>query len=169
VITLKCTRNLLELVGGVTIESPPASTSVLGDWYANIVPTAAGELVAFANEKTLLSVALSVEMLDSLVPSFVARVYNLLRIIKVPEKVALQECTEMEDVEFSKTSSRSIVGSLGQISFHYQLIAERDVDHKPLSISHEELILSRMLHKPLDYEYPADIAKKLLSERYGDW
>ena len=62
-ITLRCTRKLLKLVGGVTVEDPPAPTSVLGNWYANVIPTVAGELIVFANERTLLSVALPIELL----------------------------------------------------------------------------------------------------------
>ena len=168
-ITLRCTRKLLKLVGGVTVEHPPVPTSVLGDWYANVIPTVAGDLVVFANEKTLLSVAFPVEVLDSLKPLFVARVYNLLRMIEVPEEVASQECDEMKEIEFAKTASRSVLGSLGEIALHYQLIAERDMGRKALSLSDEELVLSRTLHKPLDYKYPADIAWELLFERYGDW
>ena len=171
-ITLRCTRKLLKLVGGVTVEEPPAPTSALGNWYANVIPTAAGGLIVFANERTLLSVALPIEILDeiwgALAPHFVTRVYNLLRLIGIPERVAAREIAEMQEVEFAKTASRSILGSLNEISLHYQLAAERDMG-RPLNLSEEEFILSRDLHTPLDYKYPSDIAKELLAERYGDW
>jgi hypothetical protein len=165
-ITLKCTRKLLKLLGGVTTEEPPAPTSALGDWYANVIPTAAGDLVVFANARTLLSVALPVEMIDGLVPAFVARVYNLLMLIGVGEEIAARETAEMQQVEFAKTASRSVLGSMNEISLHYQLIAERDTVNGPLRLSEVELQLSRTLHKPLDYVYPVEIARRLLAEHY---
>jgi hypothetical protein len=65
-ITLKCTRKLLKLLNVVPTEEPPSPTSALSDWYANVISTAAGELVVFVNERTLLSVALPTEMVDTL-------------------------------------------------------------------------------------------------------
>jgi hypothetical protein len=166
-ITFKCTRKLLKLLGGVTTEEPLSPTSALGDWYANVIPTAAGELIVFANERTLLSVALPIEMIDILVLAFVARVYNLLVTIDVAEKIAWRECAELRQVEFAKTTSRSILGSLNQISYHYQLIAEHNATSGPPGLSEAELQLSQTLHKPLDYAYPAEVARRLLAKHYG--
>jgi hypothetical protein len=166
-VTVKCTRKLLKLLGGVTTEEPTSSTSALGDWYANAIPTAAGELIVFANERTLLSVALPIEMIDTLVSAFAARVYNLLVQINVAEKTALRENAELRQVEFAKTTSRSILGSLNEISYHYQLIAERNTASGPLRLSEVELQLSQTLHKPLDYVYPAEVARRLLARHYG--
>lgn len=172
-ITLRCTRKLLKLLGGVTTEDPPAPTSALGNWYANVIPTVAGELIVFANERTLLSVALPIRILNeswgTLAPHFVKRVYNLLRMIGVPAHIAAREIDEMKEIEFAKTASRSILGSLNEISLHYQMAAKRDIGRRPLNLSEEEFNLSQDLHTPLDYEYPSDIAKELLAERYGNW
>jgi hypothetical protein len=167
-ITLKCTRKLLRLLGGVTTKDPPPPTNALGDWYANVIPTAAGKLILFANERTLLSVALPIEMIDRLVPAFAARVYNLLMLIGVAEEIALRETAELRQVEFAKTTSRSVLGSMNEISLHYQLIAERDAVHEPLRLSEVELQLSRALHKPLAYVYPVEIVRKLLAEHYTE-
>jgi hypothetical protein len=166
-ITLRCTRKLLKLLGGFTTEEHLAPTSSLGDWYANIIPTAAGELIVFVNEQTLLSVALPIEMIDALVPAFSARVYNLLRLLKIPENIALCEQAELSSVEFAKTASRSVLGSLNEISYHYQLIAEHQAGDKALRLSEVELQLSQTLHKPLDYVYPVQVARRLLVKHYG--
>ena len=166
-VTLKCTRKLLKLLGGVTTEEPPAPTGALGDWYANVIPTAAGELIVFANERTLLSVALPTEMIGTLASAFAARVFNLLMLIDVTEKIASRETAELQQMEFAKTTSRSILGSLSEISYHYQLIAERNKASEPLRLSEVELQLSQTLHKPLDYVYPAEVARRLLAEHYG--
>lgn len=166
-ITLKCTRKLLDLLGGVTIEEAPPPTSALGDWYATVTATVGGELIVFANERTLLSVALPMAMVNALVPAFAARVYNLLVTIGVPEDMARRGSDELREIEFAKTSSRSVLGSLNQIVLHYQLKAERSLGSSPPVVSEAEVALSRTLHGPLDYVYPAEIAKQLLAKRYG--
>jgi hypothetical protein len=106
-------------------------------------------------------------MVDTLVLAFAARVYNLLMMIDVAEKIALRESTELHQVEFAKTTSRSVLGSLNEISYHYQLIAERNMMSDSLRLSEVEVQLSQTLHKPLDYVRPAEVARELLNEHYG--
>lgn len=106
-------------------------------------------------------------MVDALVPAFAARVYNLLVTIGVSEDMARRESEELREVEFAKTSSRSVLGSLNQIVLHYQLKAEGSLGSGPPVLSEAEVALSKTLHGPLDYVHPADIAKDLLAKRYG--
>jgi len=163
-IALRCTRKLLQLLDADPVDCVPESTAALGNWYANVVPTVAGELVILANERTLLSVAEPVQMLDRLLNELPAKVYNLLRMISVPTEIALQECAELETAMLARTESRSVLGSLNEIALHYQLVAERDSGRNPLSLSAMERQLSRHLHGPLDYVPPADIARRILEE-----
>jgi hypothetical protein len=166
-IALRCTRKLLQLLGGDPVDCAPEATAALGNWYGKLVPTVAGELVVLANERTLLSVAVPVQMVDRLSTEFPARAYNLLRMIGVPTEFALQECAELETAMLARTKSRSVLGSLNEIALHYQLIAERDSGRNSLSLSAVERQLSRYLHGPLDYVHPADIARRILEEWYG--
>ena len=166
-ITLRCTRKLLRLLDGNPVDCALEATAALGNWYGNLVPTVAGELVVLANERTLLSVAVPVQMVDRVFIEFPERVYNLLRMIGVPTQIALQECAELETVMLARTESRSVLGSLNEIALHYQLVAERDSGRNSLSLSAVERQLSGHLHGPLNYVHPADIARELLRERYG--
>ena len=168
-ITLRCTRKLLRLVDRVPTEDPPAPTSALGDWYANVVSTVAGDLIVFANEQTLLSIALPVEMADVLITGFVARYFNLLMTMGIPEDIALLEHDEAQQVTFAKTASRQVLGSLTEIAHYYRLKAKRSLGHGAPSLSETELFLTRFVHRPLDGEYPADVSKRLLAEHYGHW
>ena len=166
-IALRCTRKLLQLLGGDPVDCVPEATTALGNWYGNVVPTVAGELVVLANERTLLSVAVPVQMVDRLLTEFPARAYNLLRMIGVPTEFAQQECAELETVMLARTESRRVLGSLNEIALHYQMIAERDGGRRALSLSAVERQLARFLHSPLNYVHPADIARELLKKRYG--
>lgn len=166
-ITLRCTRKLLALLDAAPADCVPETTAALGDWYANVVETVAGDLVVFANEKTLLSVAIPVRISSLLAVEFPKRVYNLLRMIGVPIRIASAECAELESVVLARTANRSVLGSLKEIPLHYQMIAERDAGLGTLSLSNEERVLSRYMHKPLGYERPAEIALRILRNRYG--
>lgn len=134
-IALRCTRKLLQLLDGGPVDCVSEATAVLGNWYGNVVPTVAGELVVLANERTLLSVAVPAQMVDRLFTEFPARVYNLLRMIGVPTDIAMRECSELDTVMLARTESRSVLGSLNEIALHYQLIAERDSGRRTLSLS----------------------------------
>ena len=123
--------------------------------------------LSFWNERSLLSVAIPVQMVDRLLTEFPTRVYNLLRMIGVSTDVALRECAELETVVLARTKSRSVLGSLNEIALHYQLVAERDTGRGTLSLSAVERQLSRYLHGPLNYVHPADVAAQILTERYG--
>jgi len=166
-IVVRCTRKLLQLLDGAPADCVPDTSAALGDWYANVVETVAGDIIVFANERSLLSVAIPVQMVDRLFTEFPGRVYNLLRMIGVSTDVALRECAELETVVLARTKSRSVLGSLNEIALHYQLIAERDSGRGTLSLSAVERQLSRYLHGPLNYVHPADIAKQILTERYN--
>lgn len=132
-----------------------------------MAPTVAGELVIFVNERTLLSVAIPVQLADRLFTEFPERVHNLLRTIGVSIDVALRECTELETVVLARTENRSVVGSLNEIALHYQLIAQRDSGRRKLSLSAVDRQPSRYLHGPLNYVHPADIAAEILTKQYG--
>ena len=164
-VTIRCTRKLLTLVDGAIVEEPPAPSNVLGDWYANLIPTAAGNLIIFASEKTLLSVAIPAEQVAQLISLFVARVYNLLRMLEIPEPVVEREMRWYQEISIAKTSSRSVLGSLNEIALYYQTIPERDSGQTHLSLSEAELELSQLLHSPLKYRYPVEVARGLLLGR----
>ena len=97
--------------------------------------TVAGDIIDFANERSLLSVAILVQMVDRWFTEFPARVYNLLRMIGVPTDIALQECAELETVVLARTKSRGVLGSLNEIAPHYQPVAKCDSVRGTLSLS----------------------------------
>lgn len=168
-MTMRCTRKLLDLLGREPSEDPPASTTALGDWYANVVPTPAGDLIIFVNERSLLSVALPAEAKDTLIPSFVTRVYNLLLNLRVSIEVARLERDQLRPVTYAKTASRSVLGSMNDIALGYQVEAASALEAgRTPRVSEAELKMSRRFHSPLDHRLPVKVAKSILAEHYGD-
>ena len=137
----------------------------MSDWYANLVPTVSGDLIVFVNEKSLLTVAMPISESNNLLPLFRFRVSNLLKMIGVKSEEIENEMSHFNQVQFGKTVSRRILGSMNDISWQYQTIAEEAKNKTDLSLSKAELNLSQMPCKPIDYRFPSEIAKELLSSK----
>ena len=123
-VTLRCTRKLYKFLEIEPVETPEPPTGALGDWYANLVPTYAGDLIIFVNELSLITVAIPVWESDRLVPLFRIRVENLLLMIGVPQKAIDRELKHYDSVQFSRTASRSVLGSMNDSAWNYQRISE---------------------------------------------
>lgn len=159
--TLRCTKILLSKMGATPIPDTREPTTVLGDWYANVIPTSRGEIVICTNERTLLTVILP--LIDGQHPlsMFTLRVYNLLRLIGVSEARADAEMREMESVEIRKTLSRRVLGSMNEIAWTLQLMAE-DAQSGALTASEGELQIAKMIFTYTKYVPPAELVRELL-------
>jgi hypothetical protein len=143
---------------------PARTTGLLGDWYSNVIGTAAGDLIIFVNERTLLTVAVPASETPMLLPLFRERVFNLLMLLEFPEQVAIRETSELNEITLTKTTSRRVLGSVNELARQYQGVAEDRIGEGPISLSDVELGFSKMLHGPLDFKYPVEVAKALLLE-----
>jgi hypothetical protein len=161
-VTLRLTRKLQKLLDIDLTKQLEPTTSKLGDWYANIVPTYSGDLIVFVDEKTLLSVAIPIWESEHLLSMFRLRVGNLLGMIGIQPKAIENELRGYDQFQFGKTRSRSVLGSLNDIAFQYQVIAEMAENKADLSLSKAELQMSQMPCKPIDYRGPSDVVKELI-------
>jgi hypothetical protein len=151
----------------IPLEEPEPPTGALGDWYANLIPTYAGDLIMFVNERSLLTVAVPVRDIENLIPLFRVRVENLLLMIGVEQEVIDREISHLEPVQFARTASRSLLGSMNDIAWNYQFISEEAEYVAHLSLSDAELKLSLMPSGVLDYRLPAEVAIELLAGAGG--
>jgi hypothetical protein len=102
-----------------------------------------------------------------ILPQLRLRVENLLKRFNVPNHLVIAELRNMENVQITKTSSRSVLGSMNDIAFNIQIMVEYDETGTIQNLGELELKLSSMPHKPLDYGFPIDIALKLLKDAYS--
>src|SRR5882672_4044257 len=58
VITFRCTKRVVERFRLEPVEEAPASTGILGDWYANLLNVGSQRFVLCVSERTLLPVIL---------------------------------------------------------------------------------------------------------------
>ena len=163
-LTFRCTRNLLKYLDVDPTDEPSPSTGKLGDWYANLVFTYAGDLIVFVNDESLITVAVPTILANDLVPTFRSRVYNLLFMLDISMRDIDKEISHYQEVRFAKTASRNVLGSMNDIAWHYQYIAARRDDSGTLSLSDAEYQLSNM-PSIARQSFPADVARKLLEPK----
>ena len=164
-ITLRCTKKLQKFLKVVPTDILESTTATLGDWYANLVPTVSGDLVMFVNERSLLTVAFPIWESGNMARLFRLRVANLLGMIGINPTTIAMEISHLDQVQFGNTLSRKILGSMNDFAWQYQSIAEEAATKTDLSLSKAELDLSRMPCKLLDYRFPSEIARELLSTK----
>jgi hypothetical protein len=165
--TLRCTQKLLKRLGSpVTGELAP-STTILGDWYANVtsLPFRGKFFIMFMNEPTRLVVLVQGRGGQQTIPTFRQRTAQLLAHLGwAPHSIA-REIQAMEEVQLAKTASRSILGSMNDVKRHLEIIAERAGSAEAVDWEGQEILMTTWLHGPLDYEHPADLARALLEKR----
>ena len=165
---LRCTRKLLQRIKDEPLEGSVPTTTALGDWYANVIPMPFGELLLFVNERSLLTVAIPGEDVKFILSQLRQRVDNLLKQFNVPNRLVIAEIRNMGNVLITKTASRSVLGSMNDIAFNYQVMVQYDETDRIQNLGKLELKLSSMPYKPLDFGFPIDIALKLLEEKHGN-
>ncbi len=109
--TLRCTKKLLARLGSTPAINEVQPTTRLGDWHANLLFRPSGQVVLFANERTLLPVLVPAAPASSLLNRFPAAAAYLLLRLGVPAAVVEAERSEMAEVRIRKTASRQVLGS----------------------------------------------------------
>ena len=167
-ITLRCTKKLRDFLGVKLTEPLQPTTATLGDWYANLIPTYAGDLILIVNAKTLLAVAIPVWEAERLEEWLRMRVFNLLCMIDISPYMAADELKHYEEVQYAKTASRSVLASMNDFTYSIQYRADPELGEVNHSLSALELALSETPCGPLKYAYPRERAKELLEGGRND-
>jgi hypothetical protein len=118
VVALRCTQRLLKRLKvkpGAT--EGHVATNRLGDWYANLVYTPAGQFVVLVSEKTFLPVVVSAKDGATLWPRFLVALRQTLQGLRIPENDIAAELAAMEPMSVAKTASRQVVGVLNEFCF----------------------------------------------------
>jgi len=157
-VTLRCTQKLLRRLGvPPAIETSPPTT-VLGDWYANLLHTRPQQLVLCMNERTLLAVLVPARESKSLGVRFREAVVTHLSRLGVPPAAVEAEARAMSDLAFGPTASRKILGCLREAAFG--LSVELGLGRLS-SIAELEVRLSENIYSTTGYRRPRELALEL--------
>lgn len=159
-ITLRCTRKLLDRVGVSAKVGTTPPTTVLGDWYANLVYARPQQLVLCINERSLLVVVLPARDFKNVAPRFRAQVASLLMRIGVPAQAIATEEKAMSEFAFGPTVNRKVLGCLNEAAFALSYELENP---RVSSIAGLEDHFCEDIYSPTGYQRPRELALELFA------
>jgi hypothetical protein len=157
-VTLRCTQKLLRRLGVPAKIETLQPTTVLGDWYTNLVYSRPHQLVLCLNERSLLTVLVSAREGKSLDVRFREAAVALLGRLSIPTASVEAEAQAMSEVRFGPTSNRRVLGCLNEAAFALSYKLSED---PPPSLPEVEGWLSKHLYSLTDRRYPREIALEL--------
>ena len=150
---VRCTKKLLARGASTALTREVSPTTVLGDWYANIVFAKPVHVVVCISERTLLTVLVTAKDIKSLPARLAKATSEVLQAIGVPQADIDAEALEMKEGYLAKTSDRRVLGSLNDFVFHFQ----HGVGSYPEQSLHERALrMARMPCAVLQFAYPSE-------------
>lgn len=114
---IHCTKRLLECIQPATFSaSATLGETLLGNWYATALLWKP-QLALLVNEKTLLPVLMPLTPAADLAMRFPKHLANVLAAHGIPRQFIDHELAQMNEVQYAKTSNRSVIGIMNQFSF----------------------------------------------------
>jgi|GEM_PF-647892 len=163
-LLLCCTKKLRDYWRIKVDREDVSSTTVLGDWYANIVETHKGAVILCVNEYTRMSIVCQLSQNPAaFLAEFSIRMAILLKSMDIPDERIAQELKEMQEVVFRKTNSRSTLGTMNDFAYHIDGYIEDDYVYAPVSFDQISGMLCDTPIGPKEYFFPTD----RVYERFG--
>jgi hypothetical protein len=163
---IRCTKKLQKEMGlkpsDLCAEEP--RFSYLGPWHANLIHIDRRKCLLFANDRTLLNFIVtdvsraSIRELDKLFTSYLS---CILADEGLGEADRARILAEYDEIGFANTSSKSVLGSMNDLAFHYKhSIQEAGGVHSPAV---PEIIrrLNRMPMGALKYVFPIEALRAM--------
>jgi uncharacterized protein DUF6933 len=160
VLTIRCTRKLLERLRVEAPREPTRPTNRLGDWYANLVSTKRGTLAMCVSERSLLpALVAATRDSGSFILAFQEAVRSVLRGIGAAPELVESEAREMKQIAIATTASRRVLGSLNDLAWLARLTI---ADHPLIDLGALAVELAEPPCSPLNYETPRSLSLALL-------
>ena len=161
---IRATRKALRRLGGSVVPEAGPPTTALGDWYVNVVHVGQTQFVLCTSDRSLLSVVLPARRLKSELHSRLREgVAELLTDLGIPGECIARELHEMSPPVISRTSSRSVLGSMNDFAYLLEVAVRTQPN---ISLRALSLELSGTPCQPLAAQYqtafPDHVARRLL-------
>lgn len=115
-LAVRCTKKLLDRVKPPIILPSGASEVALGNWYATALFWKP-QLALFVHEETLLPVLVPLAPASTLVKRFPASLAKMLSALGIDAGFIATQIAAMDEVQYAKTSNRSVLGIMNQFSY----------------------------------------------------
>lgn len=144
---VKATRKLLDRLGEGEIRDGE-STTLLGEWYATILPWRPRQLGLLISDRALLPVVMPLAPAATLLTRFPEHLADVLTALHVPTGIIENELAEMRTATVTTTTNRSRVGSLNEFAHLAQAHRQHHPDQHPDTLD-LSLWLARVPCSPL--------------------
>lgn len=171
--TLRCTRKLLKRLGARPSSEAITPTTVLGDWYANLLHMRPRQLVLAMNERSLLCVLVPAAPMDRLSQRLRDAVADLLLEVGVPSSLVATELQAMEPMTIGATASRAVLGCMNDAVVQIETYPAGDAGQ--VKLRDLTLYLADNIYSLTDYMPPGLKALELFGvtseprRRHGSW
>lgn len=135
VLIVRATKKLRERLGSASPGDDEPSTTLLGDWYATILPWRPRQLVLLVNEQTLLPVLMPLAPAASVSSRIGPEIAASLAAHQAPVTFVDGELSQMRDCRFAPTANRSVVGIMTDFSFLADVYRRSDPDLNLLELA----------------------------------
>jgi hypothetical protein len=115
--SVRCTKKLLDRMSADPAPDPPAPSTILGDWYANLLRVGKQQFILCVSEKTLLPVllpAVDARLLPRRLPE---AVFDVLKALGIQWSAIDREMREMVDAVVGRTANRRVLGMMTDFAF----------------------------------------------------
>lgn len=156
-VVFRCTRKLLRHLDNEDARGPPASTTRLGAWGANVVGVRRQHVVLAVSAVTLLPVLVPAAPYKTMVARFAEGAGQVLRALKIDEAQVRAEENAMRDYVVATTNDRRVLGSLND----FVNMLEAYLDDR--SLTEVALHLAEAPCSPLGMKSPREATLALFS------
>jgi hypothetical protein len=164
---LHCTRKLLKELDVPLVEPDkiPQPTEGLGNWYANLLRIDRRKCLLFTNEKTLYTFLIPKVLkanLKNIEEEFLINLSYNLQYEGFGLEMINRVIQEYQEIGFSKTYSRQVLGSMNELAFEYDYFIRREWGIEKARIFEINKEINRTPMGALKYRYPIEALKNLL-------
>ena len=146
----------------IDISEYEPSESYLGSWHANLIYIDGKKCLLFVNDRTLINFIvpdISREQIRGLSNIFKATLECVLSTEGVPEKAKTKIMSEYESIQYANTNSKSVLGSMNDLSFHYKHHIQSEGGVHSYAVPSIIKKLNRMPMGALEYVFPIKALK----------
>ena len=165
---IHCTKKLLKELDVPLVEPDkiPVPTEGIGNWYANLLRIERRKCLLFTNEKTLYTFLIPKILkanLKNMEEEFLINLSYNLQNEGFGLDVINRVMQEYGEIGFAKTSSKSVLGSMNDFTYQYEvhIIGDGGIDN--IRILQLNQSINRTPMSSLKYKSPIEALKKLLT------
>lgn len=116
-VIVRATQKLLQRLGRATVADWEESTTLLGDWYATLLPWRPRQVALLVSEHTLLPLLMPLAPAATLLDRLPDHAGAVLDAHGAPERLIAAETEHMRQRRLAPTANRSVVGSMNEFAF----------------------------------------------------